>query len=120
MKVLAFASLLLLPATVFAAPAARVGDPTSHGGVVVAGSTNVFIGGLPAARVGSFATCPQSIPGQPPTPHVGGPIVSGAATVLVNGVPAARAGDPIQEAAAQASVVAAGAATVSIGSTPAQ
>ena len=120
MKALAFTSLLLLPATAFAAPAARVGDPTSHGGLVIVGSTNVLIGGQPAARLGSFATCPQSIPGNPPTPHVGGPIVVGAATVLVNGIPAARLGDLIQESAGQVSVVGAGAATVNIGGTPAQ
>ena len=31
--------------------AARIGDPTSHGGSIVAGFPTVLIGGMPAARV---------------------------------------------------------------------
>lgn len=33
-------------------PAARAGDPTGRGGVIASGSPTVFIGGKPAARVG--------------------------------------------------------------------
>jgi len=54
------------------------------GGPVVQGSSNVFIGGLPAARVGDTLIC------------IGPPdkIKKGSATVFVNGKPAARMGDP--------------------------
>jgi uncharacterized Zn-binding protein involved in type VI secretion len=99
------------PAMAAAAPAARAGDTTSHGGVVVTGSANVFIGGRPAARAGNFATCPLVTNN---VPHVGGPIVTGAATVLINGAPAARAGDTVAETGAISTIVT-GAPTVQIG-----
>jgi uncharacterized Zn-binding protein involved in type VI secretion len=113
----AFAALLfLLPAVAPAAPAARVGDPTTHGGVVGIGSPNVVIGGRPAAQVGDFASCPLSTPTNPPLPHVGGPVSTGSPTVFVNGRPAARAGDVIVEQNGGVSAIAAGAPTVLIGS----
>jgi len=75
-------------------PAARVGDITSHGGVVTGpGCPTVLIGSQPAARVGDMHTCPMVTPGTPPVPHVGGPITMGSATVLIGGQPAARQGD---------------------------
>ena len=54
------------------------------GGPVIQGSPNVFIGGLPAARVGDSLIC------------VGPPdkIKQGSASVFINGKPAARMGDP--------------------------
>ena len=76
-----------------AQPVARVGDyhvcplfdgKTPHvGGPIVQGSPNVFIGGVPVARVGDMAIC-----------MAGGPdsIAMGAATVRVNGQPAALLG----------------------------
>lgn len=72
-------------------PAARVGDPTAHGGVVTGpGVATVLIGGMPAAVLGDMHTCP--IP--PPTPHVTAtPFVGGSATVLVGGRPLVRVGD---------------------------
>lgn len=96
-----------------AAPAARAGDATTHGGTVATGSPNVLIGGQPAARAGHFASCPL-VTGS--VPHVGGPIQAGAPTVLVNGAPAARMGDLVQEQGGQVSAIATGAATVLIGS----
>jgi uncharacterized Zn-binding protein involved in type VI secretion len=96
------------------APAARQGDPTSHGGTITQGSPNVFIGGRPAARQGDFASCPQVQPGNPPTPHVGGPITGGSATVLINGRRAARTGDAVTEAAGAGSTVQAAQGTVLI------
>jgi len=75
------------------APAARMGDATSHGGVIVAGFPMVLIGGQPAARLGDMHTCPMVTPGVPPIPHVGGPITMGSATVLIGNQPAARMGD---------------------------
>jgi len=74
-------------------PAARMGDPTAHGGVIVAGYPTVLIGGQPAARLGDMHVCPMVTPGTPPIPHVGGPVNLGSATVLIGGQPAARLGD---------------------------
>ena len=78
-------------------PAARVGDmhtcpmqtpavpPIPHvgGPIMPPGIPTVLIGSVPAATVGSMATC------------VGPPdsIVKGSATVLIGGRPAARMGD---------------------------
>jgi len=73
--------------------AARQGDPTVHGGVIIAGYPQVMIGGQPAARMGDMHTCPMQTPGTPPIPHVGGPILKGSATVMIGGQPAARQGD---------------------------
>lgn len=72
-------------------PAARLGDPTVHGGSIVIGYPQVLIGGMAAARVGDYHVCPMVDPG--PKPHVGGPIAMGSATVFIGGMPAARQGD---------------------------
>jgi len=95
--------------------AARIGDmhtcpmvtpgapPIPHvgGTILPPGEPTVFIGGMPAARVGDMATC------------VGPPdsIVMGSATVLIGGMPAARMGD----STAHGGVIAAGCPTVMIG-----
>lgn len=71
-------------------PAARLGDLTVHGGVIIIGCPTVLIGGQPAARVGDMHTCPM-VTGL--VPHVGGPVAMGSATVLIGGMPAARVGD---------------------------
>lgn len=71
-------------------PAARLGDPTAHGGVIVVGAPTVLIGGQPAARLGDMHTCPMF---NGLVPHVGGPINIGSATVIIAGQPAARVGD---------------------------
>lgn len=73
-------------------PAARLGDPTVHGGVIIVGYTTVLIGGQPAARVGDMHTCPM-VTGL--VPHVGGPVALGSTTVLIGGMPAARVGDMV-------------------------
>lgn len=67
-------------------PAARIGDKTAHGGVIVEGSPTVTIGGRPAARIGDNHTCPKDH-------HGGGPISTGSTTVLINNKPAARITD---------------------------
>lgn len=75
-------------------PAARLGDPTAHGGVIVTGFPTVLIGGMPAARLTDMHICPMATPGTPPIPHVGGPISGpGVPTVLIGGMPAACVGD---------------------------
>jgi len=71
-------------------PAARIGDMTAHGGVIILGLPTVLIGGLPAARLSDMHTCPMFTG---VVPHVGGPIALGSATVLIGGLPAARMGD---------------------------
>ena len=74
-------------------PAATVGHPhvcpnvtglVPHvGGPIAVGSGNVFIGGLPAARVDDIIIC------------VGPPdkVAAGSGSVKINGKPAARMGD---------------------------
>lgn len=72
-------------------PAARIGDSTAHGGVIVAGLPTVLIGGMPAARISDMHTCPMTTG---PVPHVGGPVIGpGSPTVLIGNLPAARIGD---------------------------
>ncbi|SIR53276.1 PAAR domain-containing protein [Acidiphilium angustum] len=76
--------------------------PVPHvGGPIISGSPNVFIGGLPAARVTDKLTCV----GPPDT------IVMGSPTVLINGLMAARMGDQT----AHGGVIAGGCGTVLIG-----
>jgi uncharacterized Zn-binding protein involved in type VI secretion len=71
-------------------PAARVGDPTAHPGVIgPPGVPTVLIAGMPAATVGTMHVC--SFP--PPAVHPPTPIAKGSATVLIGGMPAARVGD---------------------------
>jgi uncharacterized Zn-binding protein involved in type VI secretion len=72
-------------------PAARVGDPTGHPGVIAGpGVATVLIGGKPAAVMGDKHSCAL-----PPLagPHPPSPIVKGSKTVLIGGRPAARVGD---------------------------
>lgn len=72
--------------------AARTGDPTSHGGLLVPpGIPTVIIGGMPAVAVGEDTTCPaQWAPG---VPHGSSVITGGSPKVLIGGRPAARVGD---------------------------
>ncbi len=65
---------------------ARQGDPTSHGGVITAGSPNVKSGAAPVARFGDSATCPF---------HGAATIIAGSGTVFANGKPVARQGDAL-------------------------
>ena len=67
-----------------AKPAAALGDVAAHGGAIATGSSNVLIGGRPAARVGDTVMCAL---------HGPGVISLGSFTVLINGMPAARMGD---------------------------
>ncbi len=98
------------------APAARVGDATSHGGTIVGpGVPTVLIAGRPAAVLGDATSCPV-VEGTPPleVAHVGGPIVTASGTVLVGGKPAARLGDANAENGSSATITA-GAPSVLIG-----
>lgn len=64
-------------------PAARLGDPISHGGSITSGSGTVFINGMPAAFVGGSG-CSCSV-------HGGGSVTKGSSTVFIHGSPAAIA-----------------------------
>lgn len=94
-------------------PAARVGDPTSHGTPLTgAGCPTVLIVGAPAWRVGADVhLCPLS---NGPQPHVGGTVAVGSATVRIGGLFAARQSDRVIEAGGP-NVIVSGAATVLIG-----
>ncbi|MFP8966458.1 PAAR domain-containing protein [Pokkaliibacter sp. CJK22405] len=61
----------------------KTGNTPHVGGPVAAGAPNVFINGVPAARVGDRLIC-----NGPPDS-----IKQGSATVFINGKPAARQGD---------------------------
>ena len=83
-------------------PGGTVPTPLPHpfAGTITGGcSTNVMIGGMPAATLGSTATnlpphIPQGGPFQvPPTNQ--GTVIKGSATVLINNKPAARVGDTV-------------------------
>jgi uncharacterized Zn-binding protein involved in type VI secretion len=64
-----------------------IGDKTSHGGVVIAGSPSTDTGGKPIARVGDKVTCPKK-------GHGGMTVIaSGDSTCIIDGKPAARHGD---------------------------
>ena len=95
-------------------PAARLGDPTSHGTPLVPGPgcPTVLIAGQPAWRaVTDVHTCPLF---DGPKPHVGGVVAVGSTTVLIGGLPAARQGDSVVAAGAP-NAIALGAPTVLIG-----
>ena len=76
--------------------AARLSDKgTQHDGyyeiAIIAGSSTVFIDGLPAARQGDPLT-PHAKPEHPPHPRK---IAGGSATVIIDSKPADRTGDAI-------------------------
>lgn len=64
----------------------RLGDKTSHGGVVVQASAFTDSGNIRVARVGDLVKCPKK-------GHGTCPIVSGDNTLIVDGKPVARHGD---------------------------
>ena len=69
-----------------ARPQARMGDITSHGGVIITGALRTIINGRPAAHMGDLHVCP--IPGHGVTP-----IVTGSLDTTTEGLPDARIGD---------------------------
>lgn len=70
--------------------AARVGDMTTHGGVITGpGESTVLIGNMPAAVMGDTHSCPI-----PPPAHVPvTPFPLGSTTVLIGNKPALRTSD---------------------------
>jgi uncharacterized Zn-binding protein involved in type VI secretion len=65
-------------------PLIRLGDKTSHGGVVIQASSSSDVAGVGIARMGDKTVCPT---------HGSAPIISGDSAFIVDGKPAARAGD---------------------------
>ncbi len=93
-------------------PAARIGDMTAHGGVIVLGFPTVLIQGQPASRLSDMHTCPMVTA---VVPHVGGPILSPCVpNVLVGGMPQATLGD-IVTCVGPPDVIVLGAPTVLVG-----
>lgn len=69
-----------------AKPQARMGDISSHGGVIVSGAIRTMVNGRPVARMGDLHVCP--IPGHGVTP-----IVTGSLDTVTEAMPNARLGD---------------------------
>ena len=67
-------------------PQARLGDSSSHGGMIVTGAIRTMVNGRPVARMGDLHVCP--IPGHGVTP-----IITGSLNTLTEGKPNARMGD---------------------------
>lgn len=57
----------------------RIGDKTTHGGQVLAGSSTMIFQGIGVARIGDPVSCP--IPGHGPTK-----IIEGHPTIMDNGL----------------------------------
>ena len=66
----------------------RLGDATSHGGVVLEASKQTDSGNIRVARVGDKVSCPLHSPGI-------FPIITGDNSLIVDGMPVARDGDKI-------------------------
>lgn len=67
---------------------ARLGDLTSHGGVLKAPvRKDVLTNGRPTAHIGTVIVCPSGTP-----PHGFTVVVSGNTSVLVGGIPIATVG----------------------------
>lgn len=64
----------------------RIGDVTSHGGVIVTGASTVRSDGIPVARIGDIGIC--VLPEHPSTFI----IVTGSGTTEVENLPVAREG----------------------------
>ena len=69
-----------------ARPQARLGDTSSHGGVIVTGASRTFVNGRPAARMGDLHVCPLPFHGYTPS-------VTGDEDTFIEGRPSARIGD---------------------------
>jgi uncharacterized Zn-binding protein involved in type VI secretion len=103
------------PAGPLSPMAARVMDLTTHGTPLAPGpgSTNVFIGGLPAWRA-TIDMCACAAPGA--APHGAGPAAIGEPTVLINSMPAIRMGDWVTEPTGGPNIIVQGCPSVFIGS----
>lgn len=62
-------------------------DQDTAGGTIIGGSSNVFVNGTGAARIGDV------VAGHGPGVHAGPVMAEGSSTVFVNGIGVCRAGD---------------------------
>ncbi len=69
-----------------AKPQARMGDVSSHGGMIISGAIRTVVNGKPVARMGDLHVCP--IPGHGVTP-----IITGSLNTITEVMPNARLGD---------------------------
>lgn len=67
-------------------PQAKLGDISSHGGLIITGSSKIKIKGIPVARMGDLHLCPLD-------GHGVTPIITGDSTATIEGAPAAGLGD---------------------------
>ena len=67
-----------------ARPQARLGDLSSHFGVIITAAMRTYVNGRPAARLGDLHLCPF---------HGITPIVTGDTDTIIEGQPSARIGD---------------------------
>jgi len=67
-------------------PQAKLGDISSHGGMIITGAIKTIINGVPVARMGDLHICP--IRGHGVTP-----IITGSLTSMIEDAPAAGLGD---------------------------
>lgn len=65
------------------AAVARLGDPHSHGGVIITSATRTKVNGILIARVGDLIACPI---------HGNNPIISGSPKFKIEGQLVARVG----------------------------
>jgi|SRR5579864_4164895 len=96
-------------------PAARLSDPTTHGSPLAPGigSSNVFIGDMPAWRtLVDFHACPI-VKGV--VPDIGGMVLMGSPTVLINDMMSCRLGDIVVEIPGGPNPIIMGCPTVIIG-----
>ncbi len=68
--------------------AARLGDTTNHGGVIITASPDVYVDGIKIARVGDSHSCPIS-------GHGVTSIVTGSSKSFANNKKVARVGDSV-------------------------
>lgn len=85
-------------------PAARLGDPTTHGSTLLgAACMTVLIGGKPAWRITDQHNCtipnapPPVADGAPHGPGITNPGPGATLTVIIGGKPAACLGDIVME-----------------------
>ena len=65
---------------------ARLGDISSHGGIIVTGAARTLVNGMPVARMLDLHVCPIPF-------HGITPIVTGSTDTSTEGLPNARVGD---------------------------
>lgn len=93
--------------------AARLTDPSTHGGTITSSASKTYIEGKLAARLTDQHLCPKVRPVR--CKHNTGNIVSASSTVSIEGKRAARVGDNIRGPCGCACTISAGATKVDIG-----